>query len=210
MADNECQDAELKLQRYLGDKWWRMNHLYHILDKNGDDCVFRMNWFQQGLLAKIGRHTLVRNHWQMNVPMFCAINSLDECLFNDDFTAVLLASHDSCEDYLRCLRYFWEHLPESLKVLRNMSSSTRGVTFPNGSNLYVGTSVKSLTIQCLSISGYGLDRNQSGDAVTAAMCAVPDNGTVIYDTYEGDEVLTRLRSYFLADGTRQDWLTKVG
>ena len=48
---SEFTQLELDIaQKYLQEESFRMSNLYHLLDKNGTDCIFTANYNQQRII----------------------------------------------------------------------------------------------------------------------------------------------------------------
>ena len=43
----------------LNDRYWRLNHLYSIIDKSGDKIPFKLNWAQKNVTVPISDYCLV-------------------------------------------------------------------------------------------------------------------------------------------------------
>ena len=65
----------------LADRWWRLNHLYWIEDKEGRMVRFRPNWAQEELFHGLWFRNTILKVRQLGISTFCAIYMLDLCLF---------------------------------------------------------------------------------------------------------------------------------
>src|SRR5690554_5579563 len=106
-----------ELKRNLGDRWWRLNNLYWIIDKHGKPILFRPNRAQRRYLAS--RHYLnaILKARQMGFSTAIQIDMLDRCLFNTNWNAGVIAQDlDTAQDIFdNKLKFAFERLPEVLR-----------------------------------------------------------------------------------------------
>ena len=177
----------------LGDKWWRMDHLYHIQDKDGNRVLFKMNEAQRSLKDNLHTRNIILKARQAGYTTFIDLMLLDECLFNPGVEAGIIAhtKDDASKIFRRKVQYPYQNMPEAFrKVLPLVTDSKTELAFSNGSVLSVGTSMRSSTLQYLHVSEFGKicarwpDKAQ--EIVTGALPAVATNGVVfIESTAEG-------------------------
>ena len=82
-----AEHAASLLSRQFSDWWWRLNNLYHIIDKEGRRIPFRMNWAQQSLFDNMHHMNVVLKARQLGFTTFIQIFMLDACLFNSNIRA---------------------------------------------------------------------------------------------------------------------------
>ena len=82
----------------LRDKLWRINHLYKIINKEGDLVTFKMNFEQSSLIFKyrdkrpgIGLRENILKDRQIGITTFHVLYYLDEVIFNKNRTAAIIA-----------------------------------------------------------------------------------------------------------------------
>jgi len=83
---------------------------------------------------------------------------LDEALFNDNVEAAIIAHRlDSAKDIFRSkVKFPYDNLPEIMKELRPLTTESKSeLAFPNGSVIYVDTSIRGGTVQYLHVSELG-------------------------------------------------------
>lgn len=141
----------------LSDPFWRLNHLYWIVGKDGQKQLFNMNWAQKELYSGMWYCNLILKARQLGMSTFIDLLFLDCCLFNSNVAAGVIAdTRENAEHLFRRVKFAFDHLPEELKMLRSAETdSVRELVFSNGSSIRVGTSLRSSTLQYLHISEFG-------------------------------------------------------
>ncbi len=141
-----------------GDRWWRLNHLYYIIDKFGKRVLFQPNPDQARLYDEMWYQNLILKARQRGFTTFIDILALDQCLFNDDVEAGIIAHNreDVSKIFRRKILYPYENLPEWLKAARaTKTKSKTEIEFTNNSIISVGTSMRSGTLTLLHVSEFG-------------------------------------------------------
>lgn len=154
---DQQQDYQ-RLKEKLKDRWWRLNNLYYITDKQGNKIKFKPNWAQEKLYNSLHYFNLILKARQLGFTTFVMIYFLDACLFNSNHSAGVIAhTRDDAKKLFReKVKFAYNNLPEWLKQMRPATSDAAGVLeFSNNSSIYVGTSLRGGTLQKLLISEYG-------------------------------------------------------
>lgn len=142
----------------IGSRWWRLNHLYYILDQNGIKTLFKCNPVQTLLYKLIWWLNIIPKSRQHGITTFIALFMLDTCLFNKNIRAGIIAHKlaDAKKIFRDKIKYAYNHLPEDFKSARDLiKDDTEEILFNNYSSIFVGTSMRSGTLQLLHISEYG-------------------------------------------------------
>jgi hypothetical protein len=130
---------------------------------------------------------------QHGITTFIAIYMLDACLFNSD-TACGIVAHklkDAKKIFRTKIRYAYRHLPQDLRSCITLTmDGSENLEFSNNSSIYVGTSMRSGTLQILHVSEYGYlcshAPSKASEIKAGAMETVHGNGQIfIESTYEG-------------------------
>jgi len=182
-------------QSHLQDPVWRLSNLYRIQDKKGRDVTFRPNAAQCAFLENMHSFNLILKARQLGFTTLIGIWALDQCLFKDNVRAGIIAHtvEDAEEIFRTKVKYPFERLPAGLRrILKARQDSVRQLTFPNGSSLRVGTSMRSGTLNILHVSEYGKIcaryPEKAREVRTGALNAVEQGQTVfIESTAEGRE-----------------------
>lgn len=141
----------------FADPRWRLSNLYWITDKHGRRVQFRMNSFQQFLYDNLHYCSIVLKARQLGVSTFAALFALDQCLFNSDTHAGVIAhTLDAAQALFKSkVRYAYEALPDALKTAREALTDTSAeLGLNNRSTLRVGLSLRSATLQVLHVSEF--------------------------------------------------------
>ncbi len=152
---NKKLKARLKL---LSDRLWRLNNLYWILNEQGDRIKFKLNGVQLVLYWAMWWLNIIPKSRQHGITTFIAIFMLDACVFNSNVRCGIIAHRlDDAKRILRDkIKFAYNNLPDDLKAGRSISKDdSYEVLFDNNSGIYVGTSMRSGTLQYLHISEYG-------------------------------------------------------
>ena len=147
------------------DQLWRIQNLYKIVNKEGKSCTFKLNPSQEKIFRELHTCNIVLKARQLGISTFCCLYLLDECLFNKNFTAGIIAHTREDAEYLfKRVKYAYDNLPaihtsEGIIDLKDTfkarSDSARELSFVNGSMIRVGTSMRSATLNILHISEFG-------------------------------------------------------
>ncbi|MEN6423304.1 MAG: hypothetical protein ABFD76_15295 [Smithella sp.] len=140
------------------DQQWRLNNLYYITDQSARKIKFDMNAVQKYLYLAMWYLTLILKSRQHGITTFLCIFFLDTCLFNSNIHAGIIAhNREDAEAFFRDkIKFAYDNLPPALKQARETESeNARELSFPNGSVIRVGTSMRSSTLQYLHISEFG-------------------------------------------------------
>ena len=142
----------------LYDKWWRLNHLYYIIDKYGKRVLFRPNRDQKRFHDEMWVMNLILKARQRGFTTLIDISYLDDALFLNDIEVGIIAHNreDVSKIFRRKILYPYENLPEGIKAfIPTISKSKTEIEFNNNSIISVGTSMRSGTLNRLHISEFG-------------------------------------------------------
>lgn len=158
MKSTDEQAAFQALKNKLADRNWRLNNLYFIKDKTGRKILFRLNWAQKSFLENLWYFNVLLKARQLGFTTLIMILYLDECLFNSNRSAGVIAHTkiDAEDLFENKIKFAFDNLPDWLKnELIADTDSAKKLVFSNGSSITVGTSLRSGTYQMLLISEYG-------------------------------------------------------
>lgn len=187
------ETAYANLVTNLGDRYWRLNNLYRIINKDGVEVPFRFNAVQELLYQNLHNANIVLKSRQHGVSTFCEIFILDDCLFYPNISSGIIADNlDDAKELMRTkIVYPYTHLPPELRAAIPLTSETKmDLVFANNSKIFVDTSMRSATIQNLHISEFGKICAQfperAREIVTGSLNAIQPNQRVfIESTAEG-------------------------
>lgn len=198
----------------LTDKFWRLNHLYKVVNKEGKLVTFQFNDEQQYIwdscFDNLGRLVCspdVLKARQLGITTFFAINYFDDCIFHNNLTCYI-QSHDqeSIKKIFRIVKTAYNNLREELKPdLDRGGGSQYEYYFPErNSRIYVGLENRSNTVHRLHISETAF---QDKSRITATLGSLPPgvfysrettpNGVNWYfEDYFSTDVKTRKKMFF--------------
>ena len=101
--------TEKQLLEHLKDRWWRLNNLYWIKPKQGRSSelvLFQPNWAQKELYDNLWYRNTILKARQLGVTTYWSIFFLDDCIFNANREAGIIAdTRENAEeiftDYLK-------------------------------------------------------------------------------------------------------------
>lgn len=175
------------------DPRWRIQHLYKIVNDDGTQIQFRPNEEQLNFFDNLANRNLVLKARQLGFTTFIAILALDQCLFNGNFTAGIIAhtKDDAGKIFRNKVLKVYESMPRWVQAFTQVSSQTaEGIVFANGSSITVSSSVRSGTVQFLHVSEMGKIARKypekAREIVTGSFEAVPKSGIIVVEsTAEG-------------------------
>lgn len=179
----------------LGNKRWRLENLYKITDKNGNEVPFTLNWAQSQLYDRFWYQMLILKARQLGCTTFFAISFLDDCFWYSNLAAGIIANKkENAEDiFKKKVKYAYDRMPGWCKHFNSATNDRSGeLTFRNGSSFRVSTGFRSGTYQRLLVSEFGNICAKSPDVskeiVTGSLNTVSrDQIIVIESTAEGRE-----------------------
>jgi len=193
--DTDERDAAEHLISNLEKQRWRLDHLYHIVDAGGVRIPFKMNYAQKVLYLGIWFCNLILKSRQHGITTFMCLLFLDICLFNSNTHACIIAhNREDAEDFFqKKVKFAYDNLPEILrKAIPAKLSSSKSLTFENGSSIRVTTSGRSGTYQLVHISEFGKMcakfPKKAEEVITGTLNAIhPGQLVTIESTAEGRE-----------------------
>lgn len=189
----------------LANKWYRLNALYKIKDKDGKVRRFRPNGQQRQRFLDGHCRDIILKARQLGFTTFEMIDALDDCLFIADYSAGCIADTlpNAKDIYRNKIRYAYEKLTQDaawqaifqligLRIPKPKSDKDQGYIFDNGSSIQVSTSYRGGTLQRLHVSEFGkICRkypDKAKEIVTGAFEAVGmGNQLTLESTAEGRE-----------------------
>lgn len=175
------------------DKKYRLNHLYHIIDRSGGDRQFKLNPVQEDVFDNLHTRNIILKARQLGMSTFSVLYLLDTCIWTPNVSAgiVSYSLEHAQHIFKRIIGYALDHLPSWLKV-DVINRSAREITFANGSMLRVDTTLRGGAYQLVLVSEFGktCSRNpqKAEEVITGTLQTVPVDGTIIIEsTGEGNE-----------------------
>ena len=152
MAQQESYPIEIREK--FENKFWRLNNLYWIIDKRGKRVKFHPNEVQEQLFDDLWYLNVVLKARQFGITTFVDLYFLDECIFNNDVEAGIIAHNitDAQKIFRRKVKYPYDNLPEQIRDQCVLTTDSKTeLVFNNNSAIYVGTSMRSGTVQYLHV-----------------------------------------------------------
>lgn len=196
---SEPKNDQDVLQNYFTSKLWRLNNLYTIIDKWGNEIKFDMKLAQHKVYAASLRHPrlIVLKSRQQGISTLWLVSFFDDAITNNNFSIGLMAQgQDEASTLLTRIKVLWDKLDTNIKDMLCLSTSkdnTKEFSLTNGSNIFIRTSFRSATLQRLHISEMGKIANKypekAQETKTGTLQAIaPGNIAVIESTAEGANI----------------------
>lgn len=179
----------------LKNKWWRLTHLYKILDKEGSLITFKPSRVQLMILAALGRRLRARilKYRQGGVTTLFCILYLDDALWTPGFSAAIIAhERETLDKIFEIVDRAFENLPENIKPItsRNtlrmlqfeaMNPKLGGMVLD--SSIYVAMKIRGGTVQALHITERAyIEGEKSRELEAGSKQAVPLSGRITEET----------------------------
>lgn len=168
----------------LADPQWRRNHLYKIVDKNGQLITFKENKFQAQVNNDPTPHKAILKARQIGFSTGCIINLLDKTMFGRNVTSVILSHEkDSITKLFRIVLRAYKYMDKRIRPeIDRGGGSKHELYFPEiNSRIYCDLESRGDTIHNLHISEYGLMKDD--ERVRATLDAVPlKTGRITYES----------------------------
>jgi len=184
----------VSINQLLSNRFWRLNNLYYITDKQGQTNLFNLNFAQRIVDSVKHPREITLKSRQQGISTKKVIDALDACLMIPNYQAGI-QSYGKVEAkklYNKAM-FAYERLDPDIKTLLNINiksaSAQEGVTFTNGSSLRIGN-FRGDTLQRFHISELAkiakVYPEKAKEIKTGALQAVATNNIVsIESTAEG-------------------------
>lgn len=167
----------------LSDKLWRLEHLYHIVDKNALKVRFRQNLIQRRITRSKSNRKAILKARQFGVSTNEILDLFDDTIWKANQTNCILAHEkDSIEKLFRIVTRAYNFLSEEFKpVLAKGGGSKYEMFFPEiNSRIYCDLESRSDTIHRLHVSEAAFFKDP--DKLRATLQAVPLGCPVTLET----------------------------
>lgn len=182
-----------RLEETLGNEYWRLNNLYHIVNKDGKDVIFKMNKAQEDFYKNRSKRNIILKARQLGFSTLIQIMMLDKALFNSNMRCDVITYDKKISSTIfnSKIKYAYERLPIEIKEIRKVvRSNSEMLQFNNNSSIYVSTSSRGGTVNMLHVSEYGKMCakyvEKAREVKSGSMQAVPKDGEIFVEsTAEG-------------------------
>jgi len=194
MVQVKVNSLTQKRKKTLGNRWWRLNNLYWITTEQGEKIPFKLNKVQEILYFALWWLNVIPKSRQHGITTFIAIFLLDACLFNSNVRAGIIAHKlaDAKKIFRDKIHFAYDRLPADVKDARQLiKDDAQELLFSNNSSIYVGTSMRSGTLQYLHVSEYAWlcvhAPKKAKEIKTGAMETIHKEGVIFVEsTAEGN------------------------
>ena len=165
------------------NKAWRMNHLYHIVDKQSKIRLYKRNPIQEIIANEPANRKMVLKARQFGVSTEGILNIFDAVCFNKNVNACILSHEkDSIEKLFRIVRRAYNTMdPRVQPDLNKGGGSKYELFFPLlNSRIYCDLESRSDTIHYLHVSEAAFFKEP--DRLLSTIQAVPLGGKITIET----------------------------
>jgi hypothetical protein len=171
----------------------RLENLYYIIDKNGQEVPLTLNWAQQELDENRWYKMIILKARQLGCTTFWAIDFLDDCFWQSNLSAGIIAhrKEDAEAIFKRKVKFAYDRMPAWTKEINSATNDRSGeLAFKNGSSYRVSTGFRSGTNQRLLVSEFGKicckSPEVANEIVTGSLSTLADDQIVVIEsTAEG-------------------------
>lgn len=179
----------------LSDKFWRMNHLYRVVNKDGNSVPFRLNEIQTAVFHGLHNRNIILKARQVGLSTLAVLYLMDEAIFTRHLPCgiVSYSLEHGQHIFRRIIGHAIDTFPSDLRPYLGIEQrSAREISFSNGSYIRVDTSLRGGTYLFTVVSEYGKTcaRNplKAEEVMTGTIQSVPINGRIIVEsTGEGSD-----------------------
>jgi hypothetical protein len=200
----ESKNITTTIDPRLQDKYWRMNNLYQIVDKEGHTVTFRFNKAQEHFFHNRHNRNILLKSRRLGMTTFGIIDAIDNTLFNRNYRSLFLSYDEpsSKQVFDNIAMRAWNSFP--LKHLYKVDAS-------NANMLKLDFQDKQQTFSTIEVksSGRGGQYDHEHISELAKICAknpgkemeifagtipaiTPNGYIVIESTAEGDNTFSDL------------------
>jgi len=176
----------------LRNKWWRLTHLYKILDKQGRLVTFKPSRVQLFILAALGSRLRARilKYRQGGVTTLFCILYLDDALWTPGFSAAIIAhDRETLDKIFEIVDRAFENLPPEIKP-ETERNTIRMLQFKRAfdgqrldSEIYVAMKLRGGTVQAMHVSERAyIEGEKSRELEAGSKQAVPVTGRITEET----------------------------
>lgn len=150
------------IKAHLSDVWWRLNHLYEVVNEDGRLVTSRMRPVQRELFENMHYRNIVLKARQLGFSTGIDIYLLDQALFNNNLSCGIIAQDlpSAGEIFSTKISTLFDNLPSWPRAVIQVTIRREGanggcIEFAHGSKIRVSNSFRSGTVQRLHISEHG-------------------------------------------------------
>lgn len=181
-----------KQRELLKNRFWRLNNLYFVEDKNGKCVRFKMTPEQLEYFDGMHDRNVILKARQLGFTTEVCIIQLDLALFHHKHCALIAHTLPDAERLFRNkTKYAYDRLTDDVKQANKVTKETTSeIVFKKGGSVTVSTSFRGGTLYSLHVSEFGKicakHPDKAKEIVTGAFEAVPLGGRITLEsTAEG-------------------------
>lgn len=144
-------------KKQMADREWRLDHLYYIQDKDGNEIQFKRNAAQRKFCIDQWYRDVIVKARQLGFSTLIEILTLDDCIFRKNTRAAIIdATLGDAKKKLAKVKFAYDRMPKTVRAMVWLkNANTEEIKFSNGSEISIGTSFRGDTPQVGHVSEYG-------------------------------------------------------
>lgn len=181
-----------EIKERLKSRFWRLNNLYYIQDKNGKKVKFKMTPEQLEYFDNMHTRNVILKARQLGFTTEKCIIQLDAAIFMNKRCAMIAHKlSDAMRLFREKIKFAYDNLPKLIKLANPLDNMTKEeIVFTKGGSVSVSTSFRGGTLYSLHVSEFGKIcakyPDKAREIVTGAFEAVADGCTITLEsTAEG-------------------------
>ncbi len=183
------------IKEALKSKLWRLNHLYRIVDKEGNSIPFKLNPVQAQVLAIDHKRKIILKARQLGMSTFAVLDLVDDAIFTENLSCgiVSYSLEHAQHIFKKIIGHALDTLPVAIRPYVGITArSAREISFSNGSSIRVDTTLRGGSYQNVLVSEFGKtcarSPQKAEEIVTGTLQAVGVQGKLIIEsTGEGSD-----------------------
>lgn len=181
-----------EIKEKLKNRFWRLNNLYYIQDKQGKRVKFKMTTEQLEYFDNMHTRNVILKARQLGFTTEKCIIQLDAAIFMNKRCAMIAHKlSDAMRLFREKIKFAYDNLPTIVKLANPLENMTKEeIVFVKGGSVSVSTSFRGGTLYSLHVSEFGKIcakyPDKAREIVTGAFEAVADGCTITLEsTAEG-------------------------
>ncbi len=182
------KEQYLEYHKNLGNREWRINNLYHIVDERGKEVIYKCNPIQQKMYGGWWYWTIVLKSRKVGSTTHCIIEASDKLFFKSNYSVAFIAdTREHTSNIIDRIRFAYDHMTNDFKdEVKITTDNKNGLVFSNGSSVSSTTSTMSGSPQLLVVSEYGpicqYSPDKAEEIVTGSLNSVGIGNRVIVES----------------------------
>lgn len=180
--DNLTEHDSRYIMATIGNKKWRLEHLYKIKNKRRETVNLVFNPLQEIYWNTRTNRDLILKARKIGFSTLCLVDDLDDTIFNENFTAFIMAhKREDVQKLFQIVHFAYDRLPAEFKPKADYYNKNELYFKDLNSRIYVGTEGRSDLINKLHVSEVAFIEDVE-KRLASTFEAVPEEGSIVLET----------------------------